>query len=74
MVRRRRAEELNLIERGKHYGFPYTFADWTRKAYEHTPDPPPGLNSPLPIANFGPAGGFDGKPIYTFDPHRLQAG
>ena len=22
-------EELNLIERGKHYGFPYTFANWT---------------------------------------------
>lgn len=62
-------EELNLIERGKHYGFPYQFADWTNKAYAHSPDPPPGLKFTLPIANLGPAGGFGGRPIFTFDPH-----
>ena len=62
-------EELNFVERGKHYGFPYTFSNWTRKAYAHTPDPPQELEFTLPIANLGPAGGFDGKPIYTFDPH-----
>jgi hypothetical protein len=39
-------EELNLIERGKHYGFPYTFANWTKKAYAHTrPTRRPALNS-----------------------------
>ena len=67
-------EELNLIEKGKHYGFPYQFADWTQKAYSHTPDPPPGLEFTLPIPNLGPAGGFDGKPISTFDPHSSPGG
>lgn len=67
-------EELNLIERGKHYGFPYRFADWTKKAYGHTPDAPPGLEFTLPIANMGPAGGYDGQPMYTFDPHSGPGG
>jgi len=67
-------EELNLIERGKHYGFPYTFANWKKKAYGHTPDPPPGLEFTLPIPNIGPDGGFSGKPIYSFDPHSCPGG
>jgi glucose/arabinose dehydrogenase len=67
-------EELNLIERGKHYGFPYTFANWTKKAYAHTPDPPRGLEFTLPIPNIGPDGGFNGKPIYSFDPHSCPGG
>ena len=62
-------EELNLIERGKHYGFPYRFADLTTKAYAHTPDPPAGLEFTLPIPNVGPDGGFYGKPVFSFDPH-----
>lgn len=67
-------EELNLIERGKHYGFPYTFANWKKKAYPHTPDPPAGLEFTLPIPNLGPDGGYDGTPIYTFDPHSCPGG
>ena len=67
-------EELNLIERGKHYGFPYTFANWKKKAYAHTPDPPPGLEFIAPIPNIGPDGGFEGKPIYSFDPHSCPGG
>jgi glucose/arabinose dehydrogenase/mono/diheme cytochrome c family protein len=67
-------EELNLIERGKHYGFPYTFANWKKKAYPHTPDPPAGLEFTLPIPNIGPDGGFNGQPIYTFDPHSCPSG
>jgi hypothetical protein len=67
-------EELNLIERGKHYGFPYTFADWTKKAYPETPDAPPGQTFTLPIPNLGPDGGFSGKPIYSFDPHSGPGG
>jgi glucose/arabinose dehydrogenase/mono/diheme cytochrome c family protein len=67
-------EELNLIEKGKHYGFPYRFGDWTHKAYAHTPDPPPGLEFTLPIPNVGPDGGYDGKPIYSFDPHSSPGG
>ena len=62
-------EELNLIERGRHYGFPYQFGDWTHKAYAHTPDPPQELKLTLPIPNLGPDGGFAGKPVFTFDPH-----
>lgn len=67
-------DELNFIERGKHYGFPYRFADWTKKAYPHTPDPPEGLEFTLPIPNIGPDGGFEGKPIYSFDPHSCPGG
>ena len=67
-------EELNLIERGKHYGFPYQFANWTKKPYPHTPDPPAGLEFTRPIPNLGPDGGFNGKPIYSFDPHSCPGG
>ena len=67
-------EELNLIEKGKHYGFPYQFGDWSKKAYEHTADAPAGLRFTLPIANLGPDGGFNGTPIYTFDPHSGPGG
>jgi len=67
-------EELNLIERGKHYGFPYRYADWTKKAYPNSPDAPPGLEFTLPIPNLGPDGGFAGEPIYTFDPHSGPGG
>ena len=67
-------EELNRIERGKHYGFPYTFANWTKKAYAGTPDPPPGLEFTLPIPNLGPDGGFAGEPLYSFDPHSGPGG
>jgi glucose/arabinose dehydrogenase/mono/diheme cytochrome c family protein len=67
-------EELNLIEKGKHYGFPYTYANWTKKAYPNTPDAPPDLQFTLPIANLGPDGGFSGEPIYTFDPHSGPGG
>jgi mono/diheme cytochrome c family protein len=67
-------EELNHIEQGRHYGFPYTYANWTKKAYPGTPDAPPGLKFTLPIANLGPDGGFSGEPIYTFDPHSGPGG
>ncbi|HEX4645039.1 MAG TPA: PQQ-dependent sugar dehydrogenase, partial [Verrucomicrobiae bacterium] len=68
-------EELNLIQEGKHYGFPYKFSNWTRKPYPYTPDPPPGLEFTLPIANVGPdAGGSGRKPLYTFDAHSSPGG
>jgi len=67
-------EELNLIERGQHYGFPYQFSDWTRRPYPYTPDPPAGVVFRHPIANLGPDAGFAGSPISTFDPHSSPAG
>ena len=67
-------EELNFIERGKHYGFPYAFANWKKKAYANSPDVPPGLEFTLPIPNLGPDGGFSGEPLYSFDPHSGPGG
>ena len=68
-------EELNLIERGRHYGFPYTFGNLGgKKIYPHTRDVPEGLEFTLPIPNVGPDGGFDGKPGYTFDDHSSPGG
>ena len=68
-------EELNQIQSGKHYGFPYQFSNWTNKAYAYTPDAPPGLELTLPIANLGPnAGGSAKKPLYTFDAHSSPGG
>lgn len=67
-------EELNHIEQGKHYGFPYRFADWTKKAYLTSPEPPADLAFTLPVANLGPDGGFSGTPMFTFDPHSGPGG
>ena len=67
-------EELNHIEQGKHYGFPFRFADWTKKAYPTSPEPPAGLTLTLPVANLGPDGGFSGSPMFTFDPHSGPGG
>ena len=67
-------EEMDLIEQGKHYGFPYQFSDWPvqpGKPYPHTPPPPPGVEFVLPVLNDGPAGG---RGLSTFDPHSSPAG
>ena len=67
-------EELNVIVRGKHYGFPFQFGDSTDKPYAHTPDAPAGLEFTRPVVNVGPDGGFNGKTVSTFDPHSSPAG
>lgn len=70
-------EELDFVERGKHYGFPYQFGDRpeTEKPYPYTPDAPPGLTFVHAIRNVGPAaGGSATKPIATFHPHSSPAG
>lgn len=61
-------EELNLIEQGKHYGFPYEFGDWTTKPYPYTPAPPKGLVFTRPFKNLGPAANDCGGSA-TFTPH-----
>jgi len=69
------AEELNIIEQGKHYGFPYQFSDWKDKPYPYTPDAPEGLTFTFPFKNVGPdAGGGSEKGLYTFDPHSCPSG
>jgi glucose/arabinose dehydrogenase len=71
-------EEMDLVEPGKHYGFPYQFSDWPAKAgspYPHTPAAPKGLHFTMPVLNVGPAaGGSAAKPIGTFDPHSSPGG
>ncbi|MEM7627264.1 MAG: PQQ-dependent sugar dehydrogenase [Planctomycetota bacterium] len=67
--------ELNVVEAGKHYGFPYRFSDWPRNPYPHVGDPPAGLTFELPVINVGPdAGGGAEKPLSTFDAHSSPNG
>ena len=51
-------EELNLVQPGKHYGFPFQFSDWQEKAYPDQPAIPADLIGKIvpPIFNDGPAG------------------
>ncbi len=70
-------EEMDLVGRGRHYGFPYQFSDWPVKPgfpYPHTPPPPEGLAFTPPVMNLGPAAGGTGKGIGTFDPHSCPGG
>lgn len=71
-------EELNLIEKGKHYGFPYEFSDLATRPYDHEPksaSPIVAGASVRPIRNMGPDGGqADGQKIATFTPHSSPSG
>ncbi|MEO6785019.1 MAG: PQQ-dependent sugar dehydrogenase [Chthoniobacteraceae bacterium] len=69
-------EEMDFIERGKHYGFPFQFSNWplVPRPYPHTPVPPPGLKFTMPVKNLGPAGGGTRDGLWTFDPHSSPAG
>jgi glucose/arabinose dehydrogenase len=67
-------EELNVIARGRHYGFPFQFGATASKPYSYTPDPPGGVTFTAPVINAGPKGGVTGGPISTFDPHSSPAG
>jgi len=61
-------EELNWIQPGRHYGFPYEFGDWTTKPYPHTPDAPKKLTFTRPFKNVGPDAADRGGSA-TFTPH-----
>jgi glucose/arabinose dehydrogenase len=70
-------EEMDCVEPGKHYGFPYQFSDWPvqpGKPYPHTPVAPTGLTFTMPVKNLGPAGGGSSKGMSTFHPHSSPAG
>jgi glucose/arabinose dehydrogenase len=72
-----RPEELNLLQRGAHYGFPYQFAHTPAadRPYAYTPALPDGLMVTLPVMNMGPhAGGKADAPIGTFDAHSSPGG
>ena len=67
-------EELNLIERGKHYGFPYVFGNGEAPAYPDSPHPPRDLKFEPPIKNLGPAGLLGVTPMYSLAPHSAPGG
>jgi glucose/arabinose dehydrogenase len=67
-------EEMDVLEFGKHYGFPYQFSDWPiqkGKPYAYTPVAPENLQFTMPVKNLGPDGGAK---LATFDPHSSPAG
>jgi len=67
-------EELNHIERGKHYGFPYFFGNGETPAYPDSPRPPKGLKFEPPIKNLGPGGLLGITPLYSLAPHSAPGG
>lgn len=70
-------EEMNILEAGKHYGFPHQYSDWKvapGKPYPHTPPPPPGVSFALPVINEGPAAGGSPGGLSTFHPHSSPGG
>lgn len=67
-------EELNHIERGKHYGFPYVFGRGETPAYTDSPPPPTGLKFEPPIQNLGPGGLLGTNPLYSLAPHSAPGG
>jgi len=70
-------EELDFVERGKHYGFPYQFgeAPAAAKPYPYTPTAPAELTFTPALRNFGPAGGGSvDRPLASFHNHSSPAG
>jgi len=68
------AEELNVIKKGSHYGFPFQYSDWDKKPYSHTPDMPEGLKITRPVKNLGPDAGGSSAGLSTFDAHSCPSG
>ncbi|MBC7368671.1 MAG: PQQ-dependent sugar dehydrogenase, partial [Undibacterium sp.] len=71
-------EELDFVERGKHYGFPYQYGEAPATAghpYPYTQAAPAGLTFTPALRNLGPAaGGSPEKPMASFEPHSSPAG
>jgi len=72
-------EELNYVQQGKHYGFPYRFGNNVKNPEPDAPPEPSGINFVPPIPNIGPdslnGDGLDSQnPSYTFTPHSAPGG
>jgi hypothetical protein len=67
-------EELNHIQKGKHYGFPYVFGDNEKPNYPDSRPAPRGLSFEKPIRNLGPAGLLGDHPMYSLTPHSAPGG
>jgi glucose/arabinose dehydrogenase len=67
-------EELNHVQEGKHYGFPYVFGNNEKPDYPDSPQPPPGLKFETPIRNVGPGGLLGDHPMYSLTAHSAPGG
>jgi glucose/arabinose dehydrogenase len=67
-------EELNCIQQGKHYGFPYVFGNNEKPDYDDALTPPAGLQFEPPIQNIGPGGLLGDHPMYSLAPHSAPGG
>jgi hypothetical protein len=67
-------EELNHVQKGKHYGFPYVFGRNERPDYADAPAAPKGLTFEPPIRNLGPGGLLGDHPMYSLAPHSAPGG
>jgi hypothetical protein len=67
-------EELNHIQQGKHYGFPYVFGNNEKPDYPDSPKPPPGLVFEPALRNVGPGGLLGDHPMYSLAPHSAPGG
>ena len=70
--------ELNLVEQGKHYGFPYQFSDLKENPHEESPKYEGNESFVLPLLNKGPDGitPLEGskKPLRSFTAHCVPVG
>jgi hypothetical protein len=67
-------EELNYLQQGKHYGFPYVFGNNEKPDYPDAPAAPAGLQFEPPIRNVGPGGLLGDHPLYSLAPHSAPGG
>jgi len=67
-------EELNHIQQGKHYGFPYVFGNQEKPNYPDSPVAAAGLRFEPPIKNLGPGGLLGDHPMHSMTPHAAPGG
>ncbi len=67
-------EEINVIRQGKHYGFPYVFANGEAPAYDDAVEAPDSLTLEPPVRNVGPGGLIGVTPMYSMTPHAAPTG
>lgn len=70
-------EEMDFVQPGRHYGFPFQFGAMPAREgdpYPHTPSAPRGLEFQMPVANLGPAGGGKPEGLHTLDAHSSPGG
>ncbi len=67
-------EEINHVQKGRHYGFPFAFGNNERPDYPDAPKAPKGLKFEPPLRNLGPGGLLGDHPMYSLAPHSAPGG